>query len=1192
MLSLAKALLEDPEVKRLVSGIEAGQCPAVISGLSEIHRAHVAAVIRATTMRPVAVICAAEDEAARLSQDLSTLTMETSYTLNVREFTFHSAEVVSRQIEQRRIAVLCALAEDRAPLVVMSVSGVLQRTLYPSQLLSSSMTLKKGGSYDLGVISERLVLCGYSKSEQVEGPGQFAVRGGILDFFSPVYDEPVRCEFFGDELDSMGHFDVSSQRRTDETFEACIAPVAETLPSLYHGVFGTGAAGLANELDDHAARLEKRRNVNPALLANLVSDAERLRSGRSFSAADRYLELISPMATALDYLRDDTVVIICEPLRVKERAEGFLKFLAEDSVSLLESGALDSGLVRFSEDWEGFLYRIADFPVIMADSFSGTSYPLRPKSVHSISTKRLPSYGGSLETAASDVAHYIRSDFRTVLLCQDQRRASRLREYLEDRGIKSALDYSLQALPVHGSCAITVGDLSAGMEFPGIRLAVITEGQIILHAAPRRVKKIRERSNRERLQSFSDLSPGDIVVHDQHGIGRFVGFFKLPVDGVEKDYVKISYAGTDSLYVPATQLDMVAKYIGGGTESIDEEGGRGAVKLSKLGGTDWSKAKSKAKKAAKEMARELIRLYAERQRIAGRSFPGDTVWQFEFEDKFGYQETDDQLKCVQEIKTDMEKPIPMDRLLCGDVGYGKTEVALRAVMKCVLGGFQAAILVPTTVLAQQHYVTSIRRFAGYPVNIEVLSRFRSPAQIKRALRDVENGGVDFVIGTHRLLQKDVQFKKLGLLVVDEEQRFGVSHKEKLKELAKQVDVLTLSATPIPRTLNMALSGIRDMSTIEEPPQSRRPVQTYVLEHDWGILCDAIRREVSRGGQVYYLHNRIETIDRVTSRLLEMLPGVSLAIAHGRMDEDSLSDVMERMTAGEVQVLVCTTIIESGIDIPNVNTLIVEDADKLGLAQLHQIRGRVGRSPRRAYAYLTFRHGKALSEIAEKRLSSIREFAEFNSGFKIAMRDLEIRGAGSLLGAEQSGHMISVGYDMYLKLLEEAVLEEKGEKPPKKAECPADLNVSAAIPEKYVPSGQQRMDIYRRIALIRNEDDSNEMLSELIDRYGDPPPQVIALTSIAMLRSEASLAGVTEISQKEGWLRLKLADFNMESVSKLYSLPEYAGCVKVVAGTEPVIALKLKGRDVVDEAVKFVRAFAASSAPVQQAKKAPNSARHP
>jgi transcription-repair coupling factor (superfamily II helicase) len=714
---------------------------------------------------------------------------------------------------------------------------------------------------------------------------------------------------------------------------------------------------------------------------------------------------------------------------------------------------------------------------------------------------------------------------------------------------------------------VAEGSLSAGMEYPGIKLAILTEGQFFQSPQinSRKARRHKDSSNRERLQSFADLSIGDLVVHNQHGIGRFVGFVKLEVDKVEKDYVKIKYAGTDSLYVPATQLDMVAKYIGGGDENTPK-------KLSKMGGADWSRVKTRAKTAAKEMAGELIKLYAERQRVKGLSFSADSVWQTEFEEKFDYQETDDQLRSVNEIKSDMEKPIPMDRLLCGDVGYGKTEVALRAVMKCILSGYQAAILVPTTVLAQQHYVTSMQRFAGFPINIEVLSRFRSNAEIKKALKGLESGSVDFVIGTHRLLQKDIAFKKLGLLVVDEEQRFGVSHKERLKELSKNVDVLTLSATPIPRTLNMALSGIRDMSTIEEPPHSRRPVQTYVLEHDWGILCDAIRRETSRGGQVYFLHNRIDNIERVTSRLSEMLEGISFAVAHGRMDEEHLSDVMERMTAGEIQVLVCTTIIESGIDIPNVNTLVVEDADRLGLAQLHQIRGRVGRSPRRAYAYLTFRHGKVLSEVAEKRLTAIREFAEFNSGFKIAMRDLEIRGAGSLLGAEQSGHILSVGYDMYLKLLEEAVLEEKGEKPKAKAECPADLNVRAGIPEKYVPSGQQRMDLYRRIALIRTEDDYDEMLAELIDRYGDPPADVISLISIAFLRGEAAEAGITEITQKDGSLRLKLLDFDMERISQLYALPEYTGRVRVLAGTEPAIALKLIGPAVVDEASRFVKAY--------------------
>ena len=1174
MLTLTKALLEETDFKRLITGIEAGACPAVMSGLSEIHRAHLAAAVRASTMRPVVVICAAEDEAARLTRDIAVLTTEQALTLNMREFTFHSAEVVSRQIEQQRIATLAALAENKAPIVVMSISGSLQRTVPVRQMLESSLILRIYGTYKLDEVANSLLKCGYSRSEQVEGPGQFAIRGGILDFFSPIYEEPVRCEFFGDVIDMICFFDAETQRRTDRIDRVEIVPVAETLTMLYEGAGGTGSEGLGKDIENHILRLEKHRGTSATLLMNLASDAERLRNGRSFPAADRYMELIYPMATALSYLHKDSIVIMCEPLRVKERAESFLKMLAEDCIALLEAGILESSLVRFSEDWFGFLSRISAFPVIMTDSFTGSAYPLQPRTMLHISTKRLPSYGGSMETAAAEIAHYKASGFRTILLCHNKRRAAALREYLEERGISSALDYALLALPDFGNCAVAEGELSAGMEYPGIKLAVITEGQIIAQPQPRRARKIKEKSNRERIQSFTDLSPGDLVVHDQYGIGRFVGFNKLPVDGVMKDYVKIAYAGTDSLYVPATQLDMVAKYIGGAIDEDGDESGARGVRLSKLGGTDWVKAKTKAKSAAKEMARELIRLYAERQRLKGLAFQKDSVWQTEFEEKFGYQETDDQLKCANEIKADMEKEIPMDRLLCGDVGYGKTEIALRAVMKCVLGGYQAAILVPTTVLAQQHYVTSMRRFAGYPVNIEVLSRFRSNAQIKKALHDIENGGVDFVIGTHRLLQKDVRFKRLGLLVVDEEQRFGVSHKEKLKEISKQVDVLTLSATPIPRTLNMALSGIRDMSTIEEPPHSRRPVQTYVLEHDWGILCDAIRREIARGGQVYYLHNRIESIERAVARLSELLPGVIISVAHGQMDEDSLSDVMERMTAGEIQVLVCTTIIESGIDIPNVNTLIVEDADKLGLAQLHQIRGRVGRSPRRAYAYLTFRRGKALSEIAEKRLSAIREFAEFNSGFKIAMRDLEIRGAGSLLGAEQSGHLISVGYDMYLKLLEEAVLEEKGEKPPARADCPADLNVYACLPDKYIPSGQQRMDIYRRIALIRTEEDCDDMIEELIDRYGEPPPEVIALTSIAMLRGEASLAGITEITQKEGWLRLKLKEFDIESVSKLFTRPEYTGRIKVLAGTDPAIALKLKGSDVVDEAVKFVRAYKA------------------
>ena len=1165
MISLSHAITEEPEVRKLLSSVESGRCPAVISGLSLIHRAHLAAELFFAAGRPLVVVCADEIEAKRLAGDVAVLSSERVRTLFGREFVFHNAEGVSRQLENARIRTLSALRSGASPVTVATVDGLLQRTLPPTLFDSAALELCLGGEYDLEAVAGTLARSGYTRAQQVEGPGQFAVRGGILDFFSPAHDEPVRCEFFGDEIDSMSFFDISSQRRTAMCEKALALPVSETQPGLYFSPLGEGAVGLAAALEEMGRRLAKKRSTKPELIQNLESDIDRLRNGRTLPAADKYMELIYPMATAMDYLPEDAIVLISDPGRVSERARNWTWQQEEDVKSLLSAGVLDAALVRFSESWENACARLYDYPVIMADSFTVSRYPLEPRAIMSVTAKQLPSYGGSMDTAVSDISHYLGEKYRTVILCRDARRAEILQDYLAQRGISAAMDPELERLPEPGKCAIALGALSAGMEYPAARLAVITEGQLVGQPEYKRKRK-KLPSNRQRLESFTDLTPGDLVVHEHHGIGRYVGIFKLTVDGVEKDYVKIAYAGTDSLYVPTTQLDLVSKYIGGGEDA--------PVRLSKMGGGEWQKTKLRAKGAAKEMARELIQLYAARSRTKGHAFAPDSIWQTEFEERFGYQETDDQLRCVEEIKSDMEREMPMDRLLCGDVGYGKTEVALRAVMKCVLDGYQAAILVPTTVLAQQHYVTAMQRFAGYPVNIQVLSRFTSPAQSKKALRELETGALDLVIGTHKLLQKDVKFKKLGLLIVDEEQRFGVSHKERLKEISRSVDVLTLSATPIPRTLNMALSGLRDMSTIEEPPRDRQPVQTYVLEHDWGVLADAMRREVSRGGQVYYLHNRVENIERTAARIRDMLEGVTIGVAHGKMNEDELGRVMERMTDGEIQVLVCTTIIETGIDIPNVNTLIIEDADRMGLAQLHQLRGRVGRSPRRAFAYLTFRRGKVLTEVAEKRLSAIREFAEFNSGFKIAMRDLEIRGAGNLLGAEQSGHMLSVGYDMYLKLLEEAVLEERGEKVRRPAECSADISVSANIPEKYVPSPEQRMDLYRRIAHIRTEEDADEMIAELIDRFGDPPSETVALVSIARLRSEAAEAGVSELTQKAGHLRLKLSEFDFDDVSRLYELPAYRGRVKIEAGAAPVLSLRLRSKRPLDEAVRFIQDFKA------------------
>lgn len=641
---------------------------------------------------------------------------------------------------------------------------------------------------------------------------------------------------------------------------------------------------------------------------------------------------------------------------------------------------------------------------------------------------------------------------------------------------------------------------------------------------------------------------------------------QIKVDGAVKDYIKIAYQGSDTLFVPATQLDLVSKYIGGGGEDSN-------VKLNKIGSDAWQKTKAKARKAAKDMAGELIQLYAARKRQSGYAFSADAPWQKEFEDNFPYPETDDQLRCIADIKHDMESPIPMDRLLCGDVGFGKTEVALRAVMKAVMDGKQVAILVPTTVLAQQHYQTAVARFRGFPVTIDVLSRFRTPKMQQQTLQKLRAGSVDLIIGTHKLLQKTVQFKDLGLLIVDEEQRFGVSHKERLKELSKGVDVLTLSATPIPRTLNMALSGIRDMSTIEQPPADRYPVQTFVMEYSEPIVDDAIRREIERGGQVYYLHNRTETIDQCAAAIKRRIPGISVGVAHGQMGEDALGDVMQSMAEGEIQVLVCTTIIETGLDIPNANTLIIENADRFGLSQLHQLRGRVGRSTRHAYAYFTYRPEKNLTEVAEKRLSAIRDFAEFGSGFKIAMRDLEIRGAGNLLGAEQSGHMSSVGYDMYLKLLDEAVLEEKGEAP-KAPECTADLNVTANVDKDYVSRGEERMDLYRRMAAIRSQEDADDLLDEIVDRYGEPPKGVLNLIDIALLRAKARQVGIKDIRQKSGDVLFTLSNLNFEAVGALCSDPDYKQRVTFLASAkEPTLRFKLaNGVDSLKQSKLFVEHY--------------------
>jgi len=1161
MTEILNILNNLPEYRTALQSLETSSVVA-LTGISQINRSHLLAGLLNHTARPFVIICQDEMAAKRLQSELSAFIGETFPVLPSRELTLYDSIGVSRGWEQKRLRQLYDLTTGKTRLQIMSWEALSIRTMPPELLARTVFTLTVGQEYELSALIARLTEAGYSRCSMVEGPGQFAVRGGILDVFSPAADRPFRAEFFGDELDTIGYFDVDTQRRTENTDEVVLLPVGETQPSLHNN----GITGLCEDLTQFISRQKRRKVPNETLINTLEKDLEKYRSGVQNAASDRYMALIYHTFTcAVDYIPQNATVVLFDHGNLKKAARTFEEEIGLTLDGLLQSGTVAGELCDFTCPWEDFCNALSQKSVLYLDAFAGTAYPeaCPPKSLLSLTAKQLPGYGGNMDTAASDLTHYQNLDFSTVVLCGSRRRAELLQELLDSRGLHTNICIPLNMLPKPGQVFLTDTTLPFGMEYPTLKFAVLTEGQLLARSTAK--KKSKSATNRQKLNSFTDLSPGDLVVHENYGIGRFVAMEQIRLDGVIKDYIKIAYQGTDTLFVPATQLDMVSKYIGGGEEAN--------VRLSKIGTDAWQKTKQKARKAAKDMAVELIKLYAARRRQEGYAFAADSPWQLEFEDNFPYPETEDQLRCIADIKADMESPTPMDRLLCGDVGFGKTEVALRAVMKAVMDGKQVAILVPTTVLAQQHYQTILSRFSGFPVNVDVLSRFRTPTQQKKTVKNLKDGLVDVVVGTHKLLQKGVEYKDLGLLIVDEEQRFGVSHKERLKEISQGVDVLTLSATPIPRTLNMALSGIRDMSTIEEPPSDRYPVQTFVMEHSNAVIDDAIRREIIRGGQVYYLHNRVETIDQCAAAIKRRIPGVQVAVAHGKMREDALGDVMQSMANGEIQVLVCTTIIETGLDIPNANTLIIENADRFGLSQLHQLRGRVGRSNRHAYAYFTYRPDKALTEVAEKRLSAIRDFAEFGSGFKIAMRDLEIRGAGNLLGAEQSGHMMSVGYDMYLKLLDEAVLEQRGEKP-KEPECTADLSVTANVDQGYVSRGEERMDLYRRMAAIRSQEDADDLLDEIIDRYGEPPKGVLNLIDIALLRANAQKVGIKDIRQKASDVLFTLTNLNFQAISAICANESYKGRVQLLANyKEPTVRLRLAGGvDSLRQSKVFIQAY--------------------
>ena len=1139
MKLINEVLKKDPDYLSLLNEVERGRLPIVCTGLSLIHKAIIAASLREHTGKRVVLITHDEATAAELCGDINALGLK-CLNFPARDLCIGDLSGYSKEYEHKRIDTLSAVADGAFDLLTISLDAAVQYTVKPEVLKSARFTLKAGDSADTSELAERLINAGYTRSQLCEGSGQFSVRGGIFDLFPVNSEKPCRIEFWGDEIDSISYFDPETQRREENADEIEISPAAEVMfdpPKL--------ASRLKTEIPNPALTL-KQRDI-------LAKDAELLENGVKIPP-DRYIPLLDTMGAVFEYF-GDSLLMLSESGNMAERFKSMEIQLSADTENYLEEGYLFSKTAKLQLDKTEFFGFAGNG--IIAENFPRGSYEIKPKSVINFNYKRSTAWGGDIEVLLEDISYMRDIRGNVVILAGEQRAAQVLNAELCERGVQSI--YTLSADTAPAGVTVIPGGLSAGFEIPSQKFMLITHRFI----APEGKKHKRKHKAGQEIGSLDELKKGDYVVHEAHGIGIFDGINRITQGGVTKDYIKIKYAKSDVLYVPVTQLDLVSKYIGAA-----ENGG---VRLNRLGGSEWQKTRKRVKAAVKDMAKQLTALYAKRMAVKGYAFSPDTDLQNDFERRFEYEETDDQLRCINEIKHDMERETPMDRLLCGDVGFGKTEVALRAAFKCISEGKQCALLVPTTILAMQHYNTIIRRFGEMPVSVGLLNRFVSPKEQARVIADLKCGRLDMVVGTHRLISKDVSFKNIGLVIIDEEQRFGVAQKEKLKEQYPFVDILTLSATPIPRTLNMALSGLRDMSSIDEAPGDRHPVQTYVLEYNLGVITDAINKEIRRGGQVYYLHNRVESIERCAGVLKAKLPDINIGIAHGQMSEDELTDVWRRLVEHEIDLLVCTTIIETGVDVPNANTLIIEEADKMGLAQLHQLRGRVGRSPRRAYAYFCFRRNVQLSDVAAKRLEAIREFTEFGSGFKIAMRDLEIRGAGSILGGEQHGNMEAVGYDMYLKLLSQAVNEENGQPETEDMPCTVDLNISAHIPESYIESLPARLGIYKRIAAIRTDEDVSDVIDELCDRFGEPPQAVMGLIDVAILRSKAAAADICEITGTSNTAILHINSIKPEVVAKLSE--HFGSRFSLNAASTPVYTVRMRaGQKMADLAAELAKAL--------------------
>lgn len=1098
------------EFSHLLKQMEEEQFPLLVNGLSQPQRAHMAFVLGEQTQSKIVMICSNEMEAEHLYDDLSFYFPENVLLLKNDEVKFYTIEAKDRKEETKRIASLMKLAQGDYRVLLLSVETLMRRYLPPEVYRESRQTIRLGDSYDPDELVKRLVGYGYERELRTESPGQFSVRGGIIDLFIPTEEFPFRLEFFDDEVDSIRIFDPLTQKSLDKVREFTLVPAREII--------------FQGKTDFQNLEIEKDLKHKSVPNEDLIYDLDRLRRGEFFEGIHNYIQYLFPTdkTNLFSYFSKNTLFILNEPNRVMEKGENYYEEFQENYKDALEKGfALKSQAELLLPS--GYVADVLAEKKLLMNAYM-------PKAIKAFSTAGLTNFRskepvsvqGKIENLAEELKYLKNQEYATLLVERDDETLRSLQKNLTEMGVEvRVLNEKTGHLPAR-SVSIIKGRLSEGYMYPDSKLAVFTDKEIFGVTKQSAKGKRKTRYKGRKIDSFVDMNPGDYVVHESYGVGRFAGIESKIFDDIRKDYIKVVYSGGDALYVPLASMDKVQKYIGGGISD--------SVKLSKLGTSQWKKAKSKARKSVEEIARYLIELYAKRRDARGFAFSEDTPWQKEFETIFPYEETTDQLQAISEVKKDMESVRPMDRLICGDVGYGKTEVAIRAIFKTCMDSKQAAFLVPTTILAQQHYNTLKERFADYPIRIEVVSRFKTKKEQAQILEDAGHGMVDVLIGTHRILSKDIKFSDLGLLVVDEEQRFGVKHKEILKEMKKDVDVLTLSATPIPRTLHLSLSGIRDMSILEEPPEDRHPIMTYVTEAREGIILDAIEREMARGGQVFFVYNRVETIDKMAGLIKRLVPEARIAVAHGQMSPGKLEDIMVDFLEKEYDILLCTTIIETGMDISNANTMIVYDADKMGLSQLYQLRGRVGRSARQAYAYFMYQKDKVLTEISEKRLKAIKEFTEFGSGFKIAMRDLEIRGAGNILGERQHGHMAEIGYDLYVKMLDEAVRTLQGQQIQENPETEIDLDVSAYIPDSYIDDEMTKMEMYKKIAFIENKEDLYEMEEEIEDRFSDIPEPTRNLLRIAYIKSMASKLGIVKIKQDKSKIHF-ITEKKEDSVKK-------------------------------------------------------------